>query len=108
MHPKLSATHHSEIVLGKDCGIRPEMTVLEVIRRHRKTETVFRKYDKQAGTCICYNALFDTLGEVAERYNLGLEGLLLELEVVADSKKVNEMLRSILIQNYIKGKGVKR
>ena len=97
MHPKLSATHRSEIVPGKDCGIRPEMTVLEVIRRHRKTETVFRKYDEQAGTCICYNALFDTLEEVAKRYNLGLEGLLLELEaVVADSKKVNEMLRKAL------------
>jgi hypothetical protein len=96
MHPKMSATHFSEIVPGKDCGIRPEMTVLEVIRRHRKTETVFRKYDRQAGICIYYNALFDTLEEVAERYNLDLEGLLLDLADVADSKKVNDMLRKAL------------
>ncbi len=60
------------------------MTVLEIIHRHRQTETVFKKYDKQAGTCICCNALFDTLEGVAEKYNLGLKGLLLELEAVAN------------------------
>jgi hypothetical protein len=76
MHPKLSDIH--------DCEIRPEMTVLEIIHRHRKTEIVFRKYDKQAGTCICCNALFETLEEVAEKYNLGLKGLLSDLEAVAN------------------------
>jgi hypothetical protein len=76
MYPRLNKLHN--------CEICPEMTVLEIIHRYRKTEAVFRKYDKQAGTCICCNALFETLEEVAERYNLGLEGLLLELEVVAN------------------------
>lgn len=83
MYPKLNSSHRSEIVPGKDCGISPEMTVLEVIHRHRKTETVFRKYDEQAGVCICCQALFETLEEVAGKYNLSLEGLLLELEAVA-------------------------
>ncbi len=76
MYPKLSNLHNSEI--------RPEMTVLEIIHRHRQTETVFKKYDEQAGVCICCNALFKTLEEVAGKYNLGLEGLLLELEAVAN------------------------
>ena len=61
------------------------MTVLEIIHRYRQTETVFRKYDEQAGTCICCNALFETLEEVAGKYNLGMEGLLMELEAVSNS-----------------------
>lgn len=61
------------------------MTVLEIIHRHRQTETVFRKYDEQAGTCICCNALFETLEEVAGKYNLGIEGLLMDLEAVINS-----------------------
>ena len=60
------------------------MTVLDIVHRYRKTEAVFRKYDEQAGACICCNALFETLEEVAEKYNLGMEGLLLELEAVAN------------------------
>ncbi len=82
MYPKLNSIHVSEIVPGKDYGISSEMTVLEVIHRHRQTETVFKKYDEQAGVCICCQALFETLEEVAEKYNLGLKGLLLELEAV--------------------------
>ncbi len=84
MYPKLNSRHRSEIVPGKDCGISPEMTVLEVIHRHRKTETVFRKYDEQAGICICCQTLFETLEEIAKKYNLGLKGLLLELEAVVN------------------------
>ena len=76
--------HVSEIVPGKHCGISPEMTVLEVIHRHRQTETVFKKYDEQAGICICCQALFETLEEVAGKYNLDLEALLLELEAVTN------------------------
>ena len=76
MYPKLSNLHN--------CEIRPEMTVLEIVHRYRKTETVFKKYDEQAGVCICCNALFETLEDVAEKYNLGMEGLLLELEAVAN------------------------
>ena len=84
MYSKLNSIHISEIVPGKDCGISPEMTVLEVIHRHRQAETVFKKYDEQAGACICCQALFDTLEEIAGKYNLGLKGLLLELEAVAN------------------------
>jgi len=65
------------------------MTVLEIIHRHRQTETVFRKYDEQAGTCICCNSLFETLEDVAEKYNLGMEGLLMELEAVTNSGSTN-------------------
>ncbi|NIA08592.1 MAG: hypothetical protein GWP10_02165 [Nitrospiraceae bacterium] len=65
-----------------DSKIRPEMTVLDIIYRHRETEDVFKKYNEQAGTCICCNALFDTLEDVAKKYNLDLEGLLSDLRAV--------------------------
>ena len=63
--------------------ITPEMTVLEVICRHRETEKVFRNYDTAAGVCLCCQALFDSLEELARKYGLDLERLLAALEGVA-------------------------
>ncbi len=60
--------------------ISPEMTVLEVIDRYRETEAVFRNYDEQAGICICCQALFETIGEMAEKYRLNLDQILKDLE----------------------------
>ncbi len=64
----------------EDRHINPDMTVLEVIERYRETEAVFRKYDEQAGVCLCCQALFETLAVVAEKYRLNLEQFLLDLE----------------------------
>ncbi len=69
-----------EKVLKKDHKIRSEMTVLDVVSRYRKTEAVFKQYDKQAGVCICCQALFEPLSRVAVRYGLNLEKLLEDLE----------------------------
>jgi len=60
--------------------ITPEMTVLDVIAKYRSTETVFKSYDQQAGVCICCEALFDSLEDVAHKFGLNLEKLLSELE----------------------------
>lgn len=60
-------------------GIRAEMTILDVVSRYRQTEAVFRKYDEMAGVCLCCEALFDPLQEIAERYGLNLEKLLADL-----------------------------
>jgi len=62
--------------------IRSEMTVLEVIERHPQTEAVFRKYDQQAGVCLCCQALFEPLRQMAERYHLNLQMLLDDLNGV--------------------------
>ncbi|NWG01934.1 MAG: hypothetical protein HXY44_03625 [Syntrophaceae bacterium] len=64
----------------KDRRITPNMTVLEVIDRYRTTESVFKKYDEQAGVCICCQALFETIGDVATKYRLNLDQFLLDLE----------------------------
>ena len=63
--------------------ILPEMTVLDVISRYKKTEAVFKFYDKQACECICCQALFETLQDIARKYNFSLEKLLADLETVA-------------------------
>jgi len=60
--------------------ISPDMIVLDVIRRYRHTESVFKKYDEKAGECICCNALFEPLSNLAVKYDLNLDELLLELE----------------------------
>jgi hypothetical protein len=63
--------------------INPEMTVLEVLFRHRQTEHIFRKYDAAAGVCLCCQALFDSLADLARKYSLELEKLLADLEIAA-------------------------
>jgi len=60
--------------------ITPEMTVLEVIDHYREAEAVFRNYDEQAGVCLCCEALFETLGEMAVKYRLNLDQILKDLE----------------------------
>lgn len=67
--------------------IHPGMTVLDVVSRYRETEAVFKRYDERAGECICCQALFDSVQDVAEKYHLDLAELLMGLEsVVADTR----------------------
>jgi iron-sulfur cluster repair protein YtfE (RIC family) len=67
--------------------ITPDMTVLDVVSTYRGTEEIFRRYDHQAGECVCCNALFDTLQDVAAKYGLNLQELLAELCAAAQNKK---------------------
>lgn len=64
--------------------ISSEMTVLDIISRYKGSEAIFRKYDEQAGVCICCNALFETLRDVAEKYGIDLGQLLAELKAITD------------------------
>ena len=78
--------------MGKDLTgvehlIRAEMSVLDVLSRYRHAEDVFRKYDERAGECICCNALFESLNDLAARYGLDLDTLLKELEEQAKAGK---------------------
>ena len=66
-------------------AITPEMTVLDVIAKYRPTEQVFRKYDQQAGICICCDALFDRLYDLSEKYEIDLNGLLNDLEEAGET-----------------------
>lgn len=70
----------TEVDLRRARRITSDMTVLEVIDCYRKTEAVFKKYDEQAGVCICCQALFETIGEVAEKYRIDLDQILSDLE----------------------------
>ena len=74
-----------EKVSQGDRAISPEMTVLDVVSRYRKTEAVFREYDGKAGECICCNALFEPLRNLAAKYDLNLDTLLEDLEASAES-----------------------
>lgn len=70
----MNREHRSDPVIG------PDMTVLDVVSTYRGTEVVFQRYDQRAGECICCNALFETLRDVARRYGLDLEDLLADLK----------------------------
>ncbi|MBN2141411.1 MAG: hypothetical protein PHV85_10620 [Desulfovibrionaceae bacterium] len=64
--------------------IGPHTTVLDAVSRWPSTEEVFRRAGERAGACILCVALFETLGWVAERYELDLDELILDLERAAD------------------------
>ena len=66
--------------------ITEEMTVLDIISAYPETETTFKSYDEQVGECICCQMLFDTLEDVAERYNLELLPLLDKLNEAFSEK----------------------
>jgi len=69
--------------LNKAPRIRPDMTVLEVLRTYRKTEEIFKKYDMKSGECIMCTALFQSLQQVSERFGLNLKKFLMELEAAS-------------------------
>jgi hypothetical protein len=60
--------------------ITPEMTLLDIVAEFPQTEAVFRRYDAQAGACLCCAALFDTLTMIARTYRLPLDELVFDLE----------------------------
>ncbi len=70
-------------------SLSPDLTLLEVLSRWRRTEAVFRRFEAEAGVCLLCHALFDTLAEAAAKYGLDLDRLLLELrgEVEAGVRK---------------------
>ncbi len=63
--------------------ITPDMTVLDIISQHRSTEAVFKAYEAETGHCICCEALFDPLNQVARCYDLNLSSMLTRLEQAA-------------------------
>jgi len=63
------------------------MTVLDIVDRYPQTEKVFRKYDREAGVCLCCQALFESLRGMAEKYDLNLEMLLEGLNATPDPFK---------------------
>jgi len=46
---------------------------------------VFKKYDEQAGVCICCEALFDPLNNVSKRYKVNLGELIEDLTRAAET-----------------------
>jgi hypothetical protein len=65
--------------------IDPDMTILDVVSRYRQAEVVFERYDEKAGVCLCCQALFDPLKDVADRYNLDLGKLIADLKAVIEA-----------------------
>jgi hypothetical protein len=65
--------------------VTPQMTLVEVMTQWRASEAVFKTYEAQAGTCLRCHALFETLEEAAQKYNLNLTNLLADLNALARS-----------------------
>ena len=68
----------------ENIDIHPQMTVLDVVSQWRETEAVFKRYDAQAGACICCQSLFESVRDVAEKYHLDLKRLMADLKAAMD------------------------
>lgn len=62
--------------------ITDETTMLELVGLYPETELVFDHYTRIIGICICCEALFCTLSEVADRYKIDSEELIVRLRSV--------------------------
>ncbi len=69
--------------MSKELTFTPEMTLLDAVSLNGATEPVFRSYDASAGVCLLCTHLFDSIGEVAERYGFDQEKLLIQLRNAA-------------------------
>ena len=76
-----------ETLSNKKNLIHPDMTILDVVSRYRQTEIIFKKCDEKAGVCVCCEALFEPLKNVAKKYGLDLGKLLTDLESII--KEIN-------------------
>lgn len=59
-----------------------QTSMLELLELHPETEAVFEQYTRRIGICICCEALFCTIGEVANRYEIESDELISRLESV--------------------------
>jgi hypothetical protein len=50
--------------------------VLDLVEEHHATQAVFEKYAEQAVECICCNAPFDSIEQMAAKHGLELERFL--------------------------------
>lgn len=67
--------------MGKE-NIVANLTVLDVVSTYPETEVIFKSYDASVGECICCQSLFDTVQQVADKYNLDLPEILNKLNSV--------------------------
>ncbi len=77
-----------------DKKIHQDMTVLDIISKYRQTEVVFKGYDKSAGECVCCNALFEPLKNIAVKYDLNLEQLMADLEKVVNGNSLTKTFQT--------------
>ncbi|MCK9230021.1 MAG: DUF1858 domain-containing protein [Syntrophales bacterium] len=59
--------------------ITPEMTILDIISRHRETERIFKRLEAELGVCVCCRGLFLTLREAAEQYGFPVDSVMTEI-----------------------------
>ncbi len=74
--------------------ISTDDTLLDLLEQYPETEDVFKLYTQKIGICICCEALFCTVAEVAERYELDIEELMTRL-----NNAVNENQEESLDEN---------
>lgn len=55
-------------------------TVLDLVAAHPATQDIFRTYDAAAGCCILCQALFETVSDLAARFDLDRAALVADLE----------------------------
>lgn len=56
--------------------IKKEMILLDIVEKYPETEDSFRQYDNALGKCLLCHNLFDSIEDIADKYDLDLKELL--------------------------------
>ena len=89
----------SKVSSKEEKHILPEMIVLDVVSRYKGSEAIFKKYDEQAGVCICCQALFETLRDITEKYGIELERLLTKGDIPLFSVREEQSVKDFAGSN---------
>jgi len=63
--------------------INAQTLLLDILTWYPAAQQLLAEYDRQAGVCLCCEALFDSVAEVAARCNLPADQLLARLRQLA-------------------------
>jgi len=67
--------------------ITKNMPILDVVSQYNDTVEVFRRYDSQAGECICCNCLFETIESMTKKYGIDIDQLLNDISDTISSNQ---------------------
>lgn len=59
-----------------------DMLLLDIVEKYPVTEQVFHHYEEKTGVCWLCEHLFDSIEQVSQSYNVNIEEVLQELNLV--------------------------
>jgi len=70
--------------------------LLDIVSKWPAADALFRRYDEKADVCLWCSCLFDTLEEIAKKYELDLNSIMREINDVATEENQANKYKNVL------------